>query len=176
MTLDDEMRAVILAMRMLGGGKTQSFDSSGGKAENPDPRPSGEPSPMADHWVRAWRERPTEDTLEAARAELRAWKVRQAPAEGDGTSEDDWIIRDGEGFSADQVARKFNRTPSMVRRLRLKNGRESEFGLPTDGSKAVDNSRDRVLNLASQGCTLRQIEFQTGVSKSKVQRWLKDAA
>lgn len=174
MTLDDEMRAVILAMRMLGGGKCQSFNSSGGKSENPDPRPQGEPDPLADHWVREWAREASERTLEAARAELRAWKRRETPAEDDGTDFEQWVLDDGEGYAVAQVASKFGVAESRVRRIRLKAGRESEFGVA--GGFQRDNSRDRVLNLASQGCTLRQIEMQTGVSKSKVQRWLKDAA
>lgn len=177
MTLESEMRAVILAMRMLGGGRTQAFDSSGGKSENPDPRPSGESWTMADHWQAEWANRPIEDTLDAARAELQAWKKRQAPADDVDYDEDGWVLRDGEGFSAEQVARKFNRTPTMVRRLRLKNGRETEFGLPVNlPQERVPDARERVQNLTAQGCTLRQIEMQTGVKRETVRRWMRDAA
>lgn len=175
---ESEMRQVILAMRMLGGGRTQAFDSSGGKSENPDPRPSGEPSPLADHWVAEWARDPSERTLEAARAELQAWKRRPEPADDVDYDEDAWILKDGEGFSVEQVARKFNRTPTMIRRLRLKNDRESEFGLPTNlprGRERVPDARERVANLTAQGCTLKQIQLQTGVPRETVRRWMKDA-
>jgi hypothetical protein len=54
--------------------------------------------------------------------------------------------------------------------------REPQFGMPLDMAPVKDNSRDRVLNLASQGCTLRQIEMQTGKPRETVRRWLKEAA
>lgn len=178
MTLEHEMRQVILAMRMLQGGRTQAFDSSGGRSENPDPRPSGEPHPLADEWVERWRERPTEETLEAARAALRAWKVRQAPAEDDGTDFEQWVIDDGEGYAVEQVASKFGVAPQRVVRLRLKHGREAEFGLrvaEATRAERKDASRERVVNLASKGVTLRQIEAITGVKRETARRWLKAA-
>jgi hypothetical protein len=178
-TLDDEMRAVILQMRLLGGGKTQSFNSSGGKSENPDPRPSGEPSPMADHWVAEWAREPSERTLEAARAELRAWKKREAPAQDDGTDFEQWVIDDGQGYAVEQVASKFGIAAQRVVRLRLKHKRDAEFGMPTEATTRVqrqDKSRERVLNLASQGMTLRQIEAITDVKRETARRWLKEVA
>lgn len=172
MTLEHEMRQVILAMRMLGGGRTQAFNASGGKSDNPDPRPSGEPNPLADHWVAEWAREPSERTLEAAREALQAWKKRPEPAHDVDFDEDAWILNDGEGFSAEQVARKFNRTPSMVRRLRLKNGRETEFGLPIDFSADKDRSEERVRDLSNRGCSWREIAAQTGLHKTQVQRIL----
>jgi hypothetical protein len=58
-------------------------------------------------------------------------------------------------------------------KLRREDDREAEFGLPTQFARPKDNGRDRVLNLASQGCTLRQIAMQTGLHKTQVQRMLK---
>jgi transposase len=48
--------------------------------------------------------------------------------------------------------------------------------LPSEARATHRRHAARVLNLHLQGCTLRQIEMQTGVSKSKAQRWLKEAA
>jgi hypothetical protein len=176
-TLQHEMRQLLAEMTLLSYGTVQSWNASGG-SESPG-RPGGEAWPLADKWHAEFQRNPSRETLDAARAELVAWKRRAAPAEGDGSTEDDWVLRDGEGFSAEQVARKFNRTPSMVRRLRLANGRESEFGLSASlprGRERVPDARARVVNLAGQGCTLKQIELQTGVPRETVRRWMKEAA
>lgn len=173
-----EMRQVLAEMSLLQYGKTQAFDASGGKSENPDPRPSGESWPLADKWAERWtrahNDIEREGILGAARSELQAWKVRQAPAV-DTWDEKAAILEDGEGFNAADVARRFSRSTTYVMKLRRDDDREAEFGLKADGLLKRDD-RERVLNLASQGCTLRQIEMQTGKSRETVRRWLKDAA
>jgi hypothetical protein len=182
--LEREFRQVLAEMSLLQYGKTQSFNGSGGKSENPDPRPSGEAHPMHEYWAERW-------TLESvtgrgalltdAREALRAWKVRTAPVT-DSWDEHKAILEEGQGHAADVVARRFGRTPTYVRRLRLRAEdpkRESEFGLPVSGeptrAETKQQDRVRVLNLASQGCTMRQIEMQTKVPRETVRRWMKEA-
>lgn len=177
MSLEREIRQVLAEMTLIQHGRTQALNATGGRSDNPDPRPQGETQPMHEEWAARWARDPSERTVEAARAELNAWRVRQVPADGDGTGEDDWILKDGEGFEAGAVARQFNTTPTRVRKLRLANERESEFGLKTRFAvRAEPDARERVLNLAAQGCTLRQIEMQTGRPRETVRRWLKEAA
>jgi hypothetical protein len=101
--------------------------------------------------------------------------VRQEPA-SDTWDEKAAILEDGEGFAADVVARRFQRSVTYVMKLRRDSDREAEFGLPTQFARPKEDGRDRVLNLASQGCTLRQIEMQTGKPRETVRRWLKEAA
>lgn len=167
------MRQTLAEMTLLQYGRTQSFAKS--SRSEPDPRPGGEQHPLAERWRDEWERDPSENTLLMARAELDAWK-RSARVETDDSTLEDWVIEDGEGFAVAQVAGKFGLAEARVRRIRLRADRESEFGLPLRFAQHRDQSRARVLNLASQGCTLRQIEMQTGVSKSKAQRWLKEAA
>jgi hypothetical protein len=177
-TLESAMRQLLAEMTLLQYGRTQAFAASSGDTER-DPRPAGEACPLAEKWLHEWQRSPCEDTLLMARAELDAWK-RSVPRDEDHEwDEDEWILRDGEGFGAEQVARKFNRTPTMIRRLRVKNDRESEFGLSTrfpQAKERVPDAEARVANLAAQGCTLRQIEMQTGVKRETVRRWMKEAA
>jgi hypothetical protein len=179
MSLEHDFRQVLAEMSLLQYGKTQAFDASGGKSENPDPRPSGEAWPLADKWAERWAENPTSDTLAGARAELQSWKVRQAPVI-DCWDEHDAILKDGEGFEASVVARQFARTTSYIRRIRLKDDRDSEYGvktaMPATRAESKTQDRTRVLNLATQGCTLRQIEMQTDVPRETVRRWMKEAA
>jgi hypothetical protein len=176
MTLEKAMRQVICEMTLIQYGSTQSWGRSTGDSESPG-RPSGESVPMAVEWAAAWEREPTEDTLVMARAELDAWK-RSTSVETDDSTLEDWVVEDGEGFAVAQVAGKFGIAEARVRRIRLKAGRESEFGMPTQFAPTAlrkDQSRVRVVNLATQGCTLRQIELQTGVPRETVRRWMKAA-
>lgn len=172
MNIESEMRSVLVRMTLLQYGKTQSFNSSGGKSENPDPRPQGESWTLADHWSGEWVNRPTSETVDAARAELNAWLRRASPAETDGTAFEDWVIEDGENYAVAQVAGKFGIPESRVRRIRLKNGRETEFGLLIDHTAEKDRSVERVAYLSGRGCSWREIAAQTGLHKTQVQRIL----
>lgn len=174
MTIERAMRQVIAEMTLLSYGSTTSWSSSGG-GDGPE-RPSGDSHPLAEHWAAEWDRDPSQDTVDRARAELADVKRRSAPADGGDSTLEDWVVEDGEGYAVEQVARKFGLAENRVRRIRIKADRESEFGLPTRFAQHRDTSRERVIWLGSKGCTLRQIEMQTGVSKSKAQRWLKDAA
>lgn len=173
--LEQEMRRLLARMTLIQYGSTTAWSSSGHGV--PDSRPpTGETKPLAAVWAERWEHDPSQGTLEAASRELDAWLKRSAPADTDDSTLEDWIVDDGEGYAVEQVARKFGVAEARVRRIRMKAERESEFGLPTRFAQHKDKSRERVLWLASKGCTLRQIEMQTGVSKSKAQRWLKEAA
>lgn len=179
MTLEDEMRQLLARMSLIQYGKTASLNGSGGRSENPDPRPQGESWTLADHWAAEWRKNPSHETVEAARVELGAWLKRSAPAADDGTAFEDWVVDDGEGYAVAQVASKFGIAEARVRRIRLKAERESEFGLPLRHAAVRDVSvskEQRIRNLADQGCTERQIAFQVSVSKSTVRRALGRAA
>jgi hypothetical protein len=172
MRLEDEMRTILVRMSLLMYGRTQSFNSSGGKSENPDPRPSGESWTLADHWAGEWRDRPTHETVQGARDELEAWLKRTAPVETDGTAFEDWVIEDGMNYAVAQVAGKFGIPESRVRRIRLKHGRETEFGLVIDHAAEKDRSEERVVYLSGRGCSWREIAAQTGLHKTQVQRIL----
>lgn len=176
MTLEHAMRQVLAEMTLISYGKTQAFDASGGKSENPDPRPSGESKPMVDHWRERFEHERSHRTLEQAREALDAWKRRATPAPEFTYDEDAEILKTGEGFSVDQVARKFGCTPTRVRKLRMAADRDTEFGLPKEFARVVAATPDRIRDLAAQGCTERQIAFQVSVSKSTVRRALGRAA
>lgn len=179
MTLEDEMRQLLARMSLIQYGKTASLNSNGGRSENPDPRPQGESWTLQDHWTAEWARSPTHETVEAARGELEAWLKRSTPAEGDGTEFEQWVIDDGQGYAVAQVASKFGIAAQRVVRLRLRHGREAEFGMPTGietRAERKDKSRERVVSLATQGMTVRQIHTITDVPRETVRRWMKDAA
>lgn len=178
MTLERAMRQTLAEMCLIQYGRVAPLGRSSGDTDR-DPRPAGESRPMAEHWAAEWARSPTEDTLLMARAELDAWK-RSVPRDEDHEYDlEQWVVDDGEGYAVAQVARKFGIAESRVRRIRLKKDRESEFGLPTLFAHHRESEADkhvRIVNLAAQGCTERQIAFQVGVGKSTVRRALGRAA
>jgi hypothetical protein len=174
MTVERAMRQVLAEMTMLSYGSTTSWNHSGG-SEGPG-RPSGDSHPLAEHWRAEWERDPSWGTVERAREALAQVKRRDAPVVTDDSTLEDWIVSDGEGYAVAQVAGKFGIAQSRVRRIRLKAGRESEFGARVDARPVRDTSSERIRNLASQGCTERQIAFQVGVGKSTVRRALGRAA
>jgi hypothetical protein len=163
MTLESEMRQILAELEMLGHGSVTAWNASGGGQADSRP-PSGESNPPHIEYAERFERDRSWETVEEARACLREWKRRAAPARETDTSEDDWIIEDGEGYAADEVARRFNTTPARVRLLRSRNGREMEMGLPTSG-RAAPKLRD----LVEQGLTARQIEMLTGTARSTAQ-------
>jgi hypothetical protein len=165
MSLEREMRQVLAELALLLNGKTQTFYATGGKSENPDPRPQGESKPPHEYWAQRWAACPDHGTVLAAREALNAWKRRVVTSEGDGTNENQWLLEDGEGYTADEVARRFNTTPSRVRSLRLADDREMEFGKKIHGNRVVP----RVQDLVEQGMGARAIAMLTGMKRSTAQ-------
>jgi hypothetical protein len=184
-----EFRRLMSQLVLLGDGAVMAFDRDSVKGGEKSTQPSGvfvrheRDMPLVIQFQRRWAICRTDDArwkLVGEFQELYAlWTVRRKPAETDGTSEEDWIIKDGEGFEAAEVARRFNTTPSRVRRVRSKADRDMEWGKPLDGlirSANRPEKRERALALAERGCTVRQIAAQVDSSKSTVDRWLKEAA
>lgn len=163
MTLAQEMRKVLAELELLSHGKATSWNASGtGKADSRPP--SGEGFPPHVEFRLQFEADPSWVVVEEARAVLKAWRVRQAPASGDDSSEDDWILDDGEGFTAEEVAKRFNTTPSRVRLVRTRKDRDMEMGLSTNGRPAP-----KLRDLVEQGLTARQIEMLTGTARSTAQ-------
>ena len=174
MSVEGDFRQVLLSMQMLQYGKVQSFDSSGGKSENPDPRPSGESKPMHDYWAERWLLEPVSGRgalLSDAREALRSWKVRVAPADTDGSTEDDWIL-EKEGHSAEQVALFFKTTVSRVRKVRLDDDRDAEFGQKVQALVPSASKEERVVLLTERGLSSREVALQVGLHKTQVLRIL----
>lgn len=175
--MNRDARQVLAELELISHGKSASYNSSGA-GETTAVLPQGEARPPHEYWRREFEAASPSDLpglIRDARSELDAWKRRQAPV-ADAWDERKAILEDGEGFSADVVARRFQRSVTYVMKLRRADDREAEFGMPTRFVQHRDDGRDRVLNLAAQGCTLRQIAMQTGLHKTQVQRMLKQAA
>lgn len=171
-TLEHAMRQVLAEMTLLQYGRTQAFASSSGDTER-DPRPAGESHPLAEKWLAEWLRDPTEDTLLMARAELDAWK-RSVPRDEDdsGWDEEAWMLSEGEGYTAEEVSKRFRVTVTYVRRLRVKNDRDAEFGKDVQALVPSASKETRVVLLTERGLSSRQVADQVGLHKTQVLRIL----
>lgn len=179
------MRQVLTALAMLMHGKTQSWDSNGGRGGERDPRPGGDSYPIAEHYrdryASAVSEHSKRQVLREAREELEQWRghgeCRHAGAETQ-EQRDDRMMREGDGFEPQIVAVRFHTSAQRVRKVRWAKKRDPETGKPLPGSTPVEKpvDMDRVRRYKAQGLSLRQIETLTGASKSAIHRMLGRAA
>lgn len=164
-------RPVIMRMALLSYGSVQVM---GRRQGGDDARaPSGESHPMAEKWARKIIDAPTQETLDAAKAELGSWLRRPLVPDTTESLEElcARIVTDGWGITAEECAVAMRCTPTLVRRARLAEMRHPETGrsLPERGAGGIAWARE----LERLGLSLRQIEAITGVSKSSLHRALK---
>jgi hypothetical protein len=171
--LEREMKQLLLQMLLVSEGTTANLNATG-KGESENPLPVGGHDTLCDYWTARWAAEPTQETVGAAREALEGYLRGPEDRPEQQGDMDQWIVEDAEGLSVVDAARKFNTLPRHVRRARLAGGRESEFGLRLE--LVVEDRSERVLFLASRGCSVRQIELQTAVPRETVRRWLKEAA
>lgn len=156
---------LVVAYQMLGYGSTIRYGSR--RSADAPILPGGEGSPPLDHWLDLWLGASTSSerrlVVQAARSELQSWKRRSDPPPEGETGEEmiERLIRDGEGWRAEDVALAFRCTPRMVRRWRVERDRNPETGRP-DGTLA------QAQDLIAQGMTLRQAAMLTGIPKSTI--------
>jgi hypothetical protein len=160
------VRALAANLELLSHGGTTAWGASG--AGIPDSRPpSGDSRPPHLQFLADW-DRRGDRVLAHWTGVLNSWKgcgkVRPV-----GVSEDEWILKDGEGFSAVDVARRFRCTPTRVRRLRRAAGRHEETG--EKGETIVDQAK----RLRAQRVPVREIAARVGKHPTQVQRWTKAA-
>jgi hypothetical protein len=181
--IDHEWRTTHLQLILLSHGGVTNWAPTTSGTRDRDPRPTGDSYPIADHY--AWMyanaagDVSRQRVLHEAREELARWRghgITRAPGETQ-EERDLRMLREGQGFDPQTVAVRFDTNAGRVRKLRVAHGHLPETGTPLPGVKPVEAATpERVLELAGQGCTLRQITTLTGVSKSTVQRMLGKAA
>jgi hypothetical protein len=135
--------------------------------------PTGEGHPPAEFWIRRWLSAPLNERPAIAReadAELTAWR-RRAPELNEIKTETlaelkRRILKEGDGWSAKDVALACRCTPTLVRRTREEAERNPEDG-------RVEGSLAHARELHAQGLSLRQIATLTGIPKSTLGDTLK---
>lgn len=181
--LDDDFRRVMVSLTLLSHGSTQSWNAdrvSGGEKSR---QPTGESDPPQQQLWRRWMECRSDDQRWAVLGEfadlLERWTKTQPAKELKPElphQRKARIVAKGEGWTVAEVVRGLDMadlTVCEVREARSKAGRDPVRGFPLP---TVGDDRTRVLALAERGCSLRQIADQTSVTKSTVDRWLKEAA
>jgi hypothetical protein len=192
-----EMNQLLAEMQLLPHGTITNYSPTGTAGAADSKLPTGESRPPHLYWARRWelavaRDEETEQregakvtkarttVLEAARAELEAWRHRPADAKSFAEpeqSEDARMISEGKGWPVGDVAQKFRCTPTRVRRVRLKAGVSVTNGKgATLATVDTTNQREHARELAENGATERQIEFITKLPKTTVRRVLGRAA
>jgi hypothetical protein len=132
---------------------------------DPSPFPMGDGHPPIEYWwgryCRAGSDAERDRVEELANEALCAWRRRPDPPP-EGETVEQWvdrIIKEGEGWSAADVALAERCTPRMVRRWRMERERNPETG-------RVEGSLQHARELRAQGLTLRQVAMMTGIPKS----------
>lgn len=182
-TQDQQARQVLLELTLLSHGSVTNWAPTTSGTRDRDPRPTGDSNPVADQYAAAYADAAgdvsRQRVIHEAREELARWRghgITRTPGETQ-DERDLRMLREGQGFDPQTVAVRFDTNAGRVRKLRVEHGHLPETGTPLPGVKPVEAATpERVLELAGQGCTLRQITTITGVSKSTVQRMLGKAA
>jgi hypothetical protein len=180
LTLEREMRRVLLALEMTSAGCTASYDANGGGAFASAPPKSGDHHPPHIRYREQWNETFSDTTrrqiLERAKDELDAIQHTRA-GQGSETEEERTkrLLRQGEGFDPREVALSFKMTETQVRRTRLRHGRTAEKGLVDpmqpmpDATPSERRERARLLRDEHRMST-RQIGILLGVDHSTIVR------
>lgn len=179
--LEREMRNVLMDLEMTSCGVTASLDASGGgEAFASAPPKSGDHNPphvyYREQWNKADGDRRRRDLLDRAKCDLRA--IRKAPPPRPEETEEkriERLLKDGDGWTAEETALAFRMTPSAVRKIRLGHGRDPERGLDDpmkpmkDGTPEERRRRAKVL-MGEHRLSLRNAALVMGVSHTQVRR------
>lgn len=183
------VRLLLADLELLSHGSTASWNPAGGPGNERAALPFGESDPphlsLRVKYLEATtdeRRRQVVKMMHEAIREFRGFGVDRSRVVGETTEQQDArICREGEGFSAQEVARRFNCTPTRVRRVRLADGRDVDLGRKPASAEAEANAETgdpaaEAARMRANGMTVRQIAFALGVPKSTVSDWLKAAA
>lgn len=156
---------------------TPSFESS--------PPTTGDFTPPHLHYRRLWDEAETDErrrtVLEEAQATLKLLRVAPAPGRGESVEDRNRRCLAFEDFEAGQVAIEMRMSETEVRKLRIADGRDPEWGrptiahvLPSDATPDQRAQHARYLS-AEHGLGPRQIATLIGVTRETVHRYLRTA-
>lgn len=194
--LDRQMRSILAQLEMVAHGTVTNYSPTGtGNGADTKP-PTGELRPPHEHWKRRWdlaveRDEETElrgattiikhrkDVIEKAQADLDSYRKRtEGVVVGETEQElEARVVREGEGWSVEQVAQHCRCTVTFARKARLKAGVSVETGKRPDGfSIDSPDQVERVRQYAANGYTERQMAMLTKLSKSTIRRVLGRAA
>jgi hypothetical protein len=180
-TIPKAVRQLLAELELLSHGSTTAWNPAGGGSAADDAGiPHGERNPphvqLRARYLEARDDAGRDRAVEAMRTTLRGRRgpgADRVAATGETRAEEDArILQSGEGFDADEVARRFACTPTRVRRLRLTDGRDAERGHHA-AEHAGDDDAQRARSMRARGMSERQIALALGRHRTTVTRWLK---
>jgi hypothetical protein len=177
-----EFRQILAQLELISHGTTQSWSPSHG-GEKEVAFPPGESKPPHVRWREEWKKATDDDgrtnAIKGARNELKSLSTRSITAVSVETEEQlsKRVVKDGEGWTVEEVAQRMRCTTTFVRKARVKDGRDIATGIkPEEIIEGLAVKRERARELAKRGLTERQIAMHTGLSKTTVRRVLGKAA
>jgi hypothetical protein len=172
--LQREQRQVLLELELTSTARAHAFAPVVTRSTPTSTAPSGDESP-ATYWrarfVAAHDEHEASELVKRARDELRAIRRRSFPATAYDTADElaERVVSDGESVDALSVAIALRCTPTFVRRARIIDGRDPEYGRVVDAELSARSLRDA-------GLSLRQVSAVLGVPRSTLHERLARAA
>jgi hypothetical protein len=171
-------RQTLAELELISHGTTARWNPTGGEGEAA--MPPGESQPPHLTYRHAWQTATParRHTIEKAAAHelerLRGHGITN-PHDRPSVTVETKVIA-ATGYQAEHVAESTGLAANHVRRIRQRVGQDPETGLTPIRQDPAAVDPQRVLELHAQGCTHRQIGTIVGVSKSTVERIIKNAA
>jgi DNA invertase Pin-like site-specific DNA recombinase len=180
-SLEQEMRQVLMDLEMTSCGITGSYGAGNGGGAFASAAPkSGDESPphvrLREQW-NATRSNPERQRL-LARARDELDQIRHSRAgqgEEDETARTARLLKDGEGFTAAEVALSFRMTVAAVERTRWRHGRDKRLGKvepmqPMPDATPTERRERAQLLRDEHGMSTRQIAILLDVDQSTIVR------
>lgn len=181
-TLEDQMRGVLLALELTAQGKAYGYAPVTSHAAPEGSEPLGESDPP--HLLFARRfdgccdDEGRRAVLKAAKAELdsirhasKPDRPMETPSQREGR-----ILREGEGWELHIAANAFRMLPRELRSIRIRHGRDPDYGRPPEVPASIAERRARVRELRGQGRSVRSIAATLRVSHETIRSDLGRAA
>lgn len=180
MSLTRDIRQVLAELELISHGTITNYNPSMSIGEKADPRPPGGSGAEHIFWRHRYEQASTDDgrrkVIREAREELDKLR-RQEPSTrsaGETTLERNVrIVKEGEGFSARQVAIHFNCGERDVRKARMAAGREPELGKQV--SSRPQEKAEKARELIGQGVSTREASRILEVGQTQIMRWIRDS-
>jgi AraC-like DNA-binding protein len=125
---DQQARQVLLELTLLSHGSVTNWAPTTSGTRDRDPRPTGDSNPVADQYAAAYADAAgdvsRQRVLHEAREELARWRghgITRAPGETQ-AAKDARMVREGEGWTVDEVSRHFHCTRRHVRKICSEHG------------------------------------------------------
>jgi hypothetical protein len=194
--LVQQIRSILANMELLAHGSTANWSPTGRSHGGSYGRPPGDEHPPHEHWAKRWEKAVYDDleeeyreatmitrhrkrVIEKAQADLDSYRKR---AEGRvvGESEESLearVVREGTGWTIEEVAQHCRCTPTFVRRARRKAGIDEQHGKGIIVEMVTRDERaEKARAMRARGLPLRAIAMHLGCDVATIHRDLARAA